>query len=382
MNVLMRSCKSLLTITTSGLLLIGTAAFAHQGSEGYVRLEQTEQGARLQVDVALRDLNLPLKVDGDGNGQLTAGEVNAAWSAIDAYVKAHVQVQGCTLASSAQSVVMRDDAAYASLVYAVRCGPTQAGAGAPSIRYTLFKDVDTNHQATARIEWAGVVTAQVLNPQASQVADAASDTLSEPFAFVREGVHHIVTGYDHVLFLLCLLFPSVMRRGPQGKGWVPVEKMSQALWPVLGIVTAFTLAHSITLSLAALQWVSVPASVVEPLIAVTIAIAALDNLRPVLGRKRVLMTFLFGLIHGFGFAGVLQELELPTSAFVGALLQFNLGLELGQVAIVAAVASLLFLVRERAAYVPWVVRGGSMVAIAVAVIWFIERTADVSLLAV
>jgi hypothetical protein len=152
------------------------------------------------------------------------------------------------------------------------------------------------------------------------------------------------------------------------------------LWPVLGIVTAFTVAHSITLTLAALQWVNLPASVIEPLIAVTIAVAALDNLRPVLGRRRLLMTFLFGLIHGFGFAGVLQELELPTSAFVGALLQFNLGLELGQVIIVAAVAGLLFLVRERAAYVPWVIRGGSMAAIAVAVVWFVERTVDVSVL--
>ena len=166
--------------------------------------------------------------------------------------------------------------------------------------------------------------AQVLNPQEAVVADSPNRATTEPRAFVREGIHHIVTGYDHVMFLLCLLFSSVMRRTKTG--WVPVEQLSQALWSALDIVTAFTVAHSITLTLAALQWVSLPASLIEPLIAVTIAIAALDNLRPVLGRKRVLMTFLFGLIHGFGFAGVLQELELPTSAFVGALLQFNLGL--------------------------------------------------------
>ncbi len=378
MNALMHCCKSLLIFASASLLLLSTGASAHQGSEGYVQLQQTATGASLQVDAALRDLDVPLKVDADGNGQLTAGEVKAAWPAIDAYVKSHVQVLGCALSSTSQSLVTRDAAAYASLVYAVDCAQARTQAAAPAIRYTPFKDIDANHRATARIEWAGVVTAQVLNPQEAVGADAANQAFSEPWAFVGEGVHHIVTGYDHVLFLLCLLFPSVMRRTKTG--WVPVEQLSQALWPVLGIVTAFTVAHSITLTLAALQWVSLPASLIEPLIAVTIAIAALDNLRPVLGRRRIMMTFLFGLIHGFGFAGVLQELELPTSAFVGALLQFNLGLELGQVLIVAAVAGLLFLVRERAAYVPWVIRGGSMAAIAVAVVWFIERTMDVSLM--
>jgi hypothetical protein len=382
MNVLMRCCKKLLIVATTSLMWWGAGASAHQGSEGYVQLEQTAEGARLQVDAALRDLEVPLKVDVDGNGQLTAGEVKAAWPAIDAYVKSQVQVLGCALSSSSQTVVTRDDAAYASLAYAVVCTSAESKATAPAIRYTLFKDTDVNHRATARIEWAGVVTAQVLNPQEAVGADVAKEANTQPLAFVREGVHHIVTGYDHVLFLLCLLFPSVMRRSSSGQGWAPVEKLSHALWPVLGIVTAFTVAHSITLTLAALQWVSLPASLIEPLIAVTIAIAAFDNLRSVLGRRRYLMTFLFGLIHGFGFAGVLQEMELPTSAFVGALLQFNLGLELGQVTIVAAVAGLLFSVRERAAYVPWVIRGGSVAAIAVAVVWFIERTADVSLLTI
>lgn len=378
MNVLMRCCKTLLAATTASLLLLGAPASAHQGSEGYVQLTQTPAGARLQVDAALRDLDVPLKVDSDGNGQLTAGEVKAAWPAIDAYVKARVQLVGCELDSARQAVVTREEGAYASLAYDARCGQSVSQATPPSIRYMLFKDIDTNHRATARIEWAGVITAQALNPQEAVAVDASSNALSEPWAFLREGIHHIVTGYDHVLFLLCLLLPSVMRR--TNKGWVPVEKLPQALWPVLSIVTAFTVAHSITLTLAALQWVSVPVRVIEPLIAVTIVIAALDNLWPVLGRRRFLMTFLFGLVHGFGFAGVLQELELPTTAFVGALLQFNLGLELGQVVIVAAVAALLFLVRARAAYVPWVIRGGSMAAIAVAVAWFIERTAEVSLL--
>jgi hypothetical protein len=358
------------------LAWLAPAAWAHQGSEGYVLLQKTPQGAWLQVEAALRDLEVPLKLDANGDGRITAGEMRAAWPAVDDYVRGHVALSGCGLKSDSQAIATRQEAAYAALRYGVQCASEKQ---APAIRYTLFKDIDTTHRATARIKWDGAVSTQVLNPQESVSSSASGEEAATgPLAFVREGVHHIVTGYDHVLFLLCLLFPSVMRRTPAG--WKPVQQLSQALWPVLGIVTAFTVAHSITLTLAALQWVRLPGSIIEPAIAATIVLAALDNLRPVLGRRRLLVTFFFGLIHGFGFAGVLQELQLPTSAFVGALLQFNLGLELGQVAIVALVAAALFLLRQSRGYVPWVIRGGSAAAIAVGVVWFVERAADVSLL--
>jgi hypothetical protein len=146
------------------------------------------------------------------------------------------------------------------------------------------------------------------------------------------------------------------------------------------IVTAFTVAHSITLALASLKLVHLPAALIEPAIAVTIVLAALDNLRPIFGGRRGLVTFLFGLIHGFGFANVLGELELPPLQFAWALLQFNVGLELGQLAIVAVVAAVLYLLRERRGYPRWVIGAGSTAAIAIALVWFIERTADVTIL--
>ena len=107
--------------------------------------------------------------------------------------------------------------------------------------------------------------------------------------FLAEGVRHILTGYDHVLFLLCLLLPAVMRRTPAG--WQPVERAAQAVWPVAGIVTAFTVAHSITLALAALKLVSLPPAFIEPAIAVTIVLAALDNVRPIFPVRRVVVAF-------------------------------------------------------------------------------------------
>jgi hypothetical protein len=169
-----------------------------------------------------------------------------------------------------------------------------------------------------------------------------------------------------------------MRRTPAG--WEPVERLAQAVWPVAGIVTAFTVAHSITLALASLKLVSLSPAIIEPAIAVTIVLAALDNLRPIFPVRRFVVAFFFGLIHGFGFAGVLGELDLPSGAFAWALLQFNLGLEAGQLLIVVVVTAALFGLRKRSAYRPMVIGLGSTLAIAVGLAWLLERTAGVSVL--
>jgi hypothetical protein len=218
---------------------------------------------------------------------------------------------------------------------------------------------------------------------AGSAASAASGSAAaaQPpsrWQFLAEGIHHILGGYDHVLFLLCLLLPAVMRR--PGGHWQPVERLGQAIWPVAGIVTAFTVAHSITLALAAVKLVSLPSWFIEPAIAATIVLAALDNVRPVFPVPRVAVAFCFGLIHGFGFASVLAELNLPTADFAWALLQFNLGLEVGQLMIVVVATALLFALRHWPRYRAVVIRGGSFAAMALAGIWFVERVADLQLL--
>jgi hypothetical protein len=166
----------------------------------------------------------------------------------------------------------------------------------------------------------------------------------------------------------------------QGGSWTPVLAWKDAAWPMLGIVTMFTIAHSITLALAGLKIVTVSPRIVEPAIAVTIIVAALDNIWPVLRGRRKLFSFLFGLIHGFGFAGALGELELPTRQFVLALLQFNLGVEAGQLAVVAMALVVLLGLRNWRRYPPLVLHGGSMVAVALATVWLCERVLDVKVL--
>ncbi len=441
-----------LRAVAAGLLLLATAlAQAHKSSDAYLFFDQQADRTSLRWDIALRDLDVALVLDADGNRELTWGEVRAAWPRIDALALQSLAVPGCSFGVDGHALEQRNDGLYAVLQLSAPCRlPAQA-----ALRYSLFGDIDTTHRGIVRHTVAGsAATVRMLVPQvmpaampaamAGAMAVAAPDvarpvaagqapdkpqplsvdaparvvldkagaqapateaavaaavtaaaatpaaatpaaatpadaTPADPHAasFIREGVHHIVTGYDHLLFLLCLLLPAVLWRSPGPPArWQAVAGWRQALGPVAKTVTLFTLAHSVTLALAALGWVRLAPSVVEPAIAATIMLAAVDNLRPLLLRWRGAVTFGFGLIHGFGFAGVLGELQLPAAQFGWALFQFNLGLELGQLVLVATVVPLLFMLRHRRAYVPLVLRAGSVGALALAALWLVERTAD------
>ncbi|MFW2353991.1 HupE/UreJ family protein [Hydrogenophaga sp.] len=391
------------TLAASLLLAVlvpaASAAQAHKAT--YVRLVGGgTAAANLRVDVAPRDLDVAPDLDANGDGHLTWGEIRSAWPAIERYFKARVQIEGCDLQSAQRSLERRIDGVYAAVQWQAVCGQGPA----PTIRYTVLADIDPTHRGLAWIEWAGgppelrvlvpQIVAGVITPNPAGAASPAGLVASpagpepaqastglepaDPLQFLREGVRHILTGYDHVLFLLCLLLPSVMRSS--GNYWVPLQRLAQAMWPVAGIVTGFTVAHSITLALAATGAVSLSPRFIEPAIAATIILTAIDNMKPIFRGRRALVTFGFGLIHGFGFAGVLAELDLPVSQFAWALLQFNVGLELGQLAIVVVVTALLFSLRRSAHYGTWVIRGGSIAAIVMGALWLVERTANVSLL--
>jgi hypothetical protein len=184
-------------------------------------------------------------------------------------------------------------------------------------------------------------------------------------------VHHIWIGYDHILFLISLLLPAVVVRR-EGR-WVPVGTLRSALLSVLAVVTAFTLSHSITLSLAALGVVGLPSRLVESGIALSVLLAALNNIWPVVTRRTWLLAFGFGLVHGFGFASVLADLGLPRDALALALAGFNIGVELGQLSIVLIVVPLIFLFRARPFYRPAILVGGSSAIALIASVWLVGR---------
>jgi hypothetical protein len=173
--------------------------------------------------------------------------------------------------------------------------------------------------------------------------------------FIKLGVEHIITGYDHLLFLVALLATA------------------RGLWPVIRVVTAFTLAHSVTLSLAVLGIVTIPDRIIEPLIAASIVWVALENLvvkEP--GRRRWIWAFGFGLVHGFGFASALGELGLQGPAIARALVGFNLGIEIGQLLFVTLFMPALVLV-QRGRGAQLIPRAASLVVAVVGAYWFVQR---------
>ncbi len=361
--------------------LVSHPALAHKASDAYLQLEGGGGPTTLRIDVALRDLDVALDLDSDGDGALTWGEIKSAWPSIESYLLTHVELTGCPLKPAGRALERRIDGVYAALTFDSSCSPAEP----PSIRYGVMNEVDPTHRGLAHIVWAKQERPlQVLVPQTIRAGVAPKvEVRAEPpsaLQFLREGVRHILTGYDHLLFLICLLFPAVMRRTEHG--WQPVGNFREAFLPILGIVTAFTAAHSITLALAATQKIVIAPAFIEPAIAVTIILAALDNLWPIFRGKRVVVTFCFGLIHGFGFASALAELNLPLRQFALALFQFNLGIEVGQIMVVTAVTTFLFVLRSLPSYSPVFIRGGSVLAIAVAALWFVERVANVALLPV
>jgi hypothetical protein len=180
------------------------------------------------------------------------------------------------------------------------------------------------------------------------------------------------------LFLLSLLLPAVFLR--EAGRWVPAQRFKPVFWDVLKVVTAFTVAHSITLSLAALEIIALPSRLVESVIAASVVFAALNNLYPLVNERRWLMAFVFGLIHGFGFASVLTDLGLPRDALVSSLFGFNVGVELGQLAIVAGFLPVAFYLRNTRFYLRGVFVLGSWLTMLVALIWLLERAFDLQLL--
>jgi hypothetical protein len=374
----MRRLYSALVIA---LALLAAPALAHKPSDSYLSITVGDAGVTGQWDIALRDLDFAIGLDADGNGQITWGEVRAKHGEIAAYALARLAVRGdgaaCAIEPGAQQIDEHTDGAYTVLPLTLRCAapPTQL-----TLTYTLFADLDPQHRGLLNLQALGQTRTAVLGPQAPTQSFElkAIGRWTQFIAYAREGVWHIWIGFDHILFLLSLLLPAVLLwRAP---GWQAVETFRAAFVDVFKIVTAFTLAHSITLSLATLGFVSLPSRWVESAIAASVVLAALNNVWPLFHGRRWMVAFGFGLIHGFGFASVLVDLGLPREALALALVGFNLGVEGGQLAIVALFLPLAFALRRTVFYRRIVMLGGSALIVVLAGTWLVERAFEVKLL--
>jgi len=236
------------------------------------------------------------------------------------------------------------------------------------------------HRGLLRLNLDGTAQTAVLSPQRAEQRFAAGEVsrLAAFGQYLVEGIWHIWIGFDHILFLLALLLPAVLVH--EAGRWRGVARFGEALREVLWVVTAFTIAHSITLTLAAMGLVSLPSRLVESAIAASVVLAAANNLKPLVEHRRWMVAFGFGLIHGFGFASVLAELGLPQETLVLSLLGFNLGVETGQLAIVGVFLPLAYALRATGFYRRGVFIGGSLLTLGIALVWLIERAFDLKLI--
>src|SRR5712672_3430891 len=362
------------------LLLVASPALAHKPSDSYLAIRVEGPNLSGQWDIALRDLDFAIGLDDSGDGDITWGEVKAHHADIAAYSLARLKLRskGADCPAQATEFLVDDhsDGAYSVMRFEARC-PDEVTT--LEIGYSLFADLDPQHRGLLRLEHGTGTRTAIFGPErATQSFELAKiSALTQFVDYAREGVWHIWIGFDHILFLLSLLLPAVFISS--GKNWAPAERFGGTFWDVFKVATSFTVAHSITLSLAALSVIQLPSRLVESAIALSVVLAALNNLWPLVHGRRWLVAFGFGLIHGFGFASVLTDLGLPREALLLALVGFNLGVEGGQHAIIAAFLPLAFALLRTWLYRRLIFIGGSAAIVLVASIWLVERAFNLKL---
>jgi len=361
-------------------LLVASGAFAHDSRYGFLRLDVGEERIDGEWEIHLRDARIALGLPGDATGDSAWAELRERAPALQALLKERIVL--ATGAGACEPVFEpafeerpggRD---YALNRFTARCDEK---IGQLRIHYELLFDLDDNHRAFLAVADAyqthlGVFT----GAQRDVVLDIRQLDRWEAFgAYLREGVRHIWLGADHLLFLVALLLPAPLRRVDET--WRPRERRGAVAREVVKIVTAFTLAHSLTLTLAVIGVVQLPVRWVEASIAASVFAAAWNNLRPFLRGRIWLMAFAFGLVHGLGFASALTQLGLPRAARGLALLAFNLGVEVGQLAVVAVLLPVIFAARRTRAYRQLALGVGSLLIAWAALIWLIERAFQIDL---
>ena len=383
-------------------------ANAHAPGENYVWVNIDNDGVSGRFEIHIKDLKNKLNIDWEKVGGTKVEAVAATRNTVQEYLLEHFQiiVDGKPIELTfTETNVFNENGNYAQYYY-------EAKADVPD-KITIRNDIfitseEPLHRSLIVLEYnknldadyGGENAIMAFGPYNSEQVLDLNDlpALLKPRQFVWQGILHIWIGLDHILFLVALLLLAVVIVGPATSAaaltepsdpneapdetsahvpspsrLIPVDTFGKALWNVLKIVTIFTLSHSITLSLAALKIVELSPRIVESLIALSIVLVGLNNIFLKFNDKRWVVIFVFGLFHGMGFASVMGVLPFRTIQLTKVLLAFNIGVELGQIAIVAGIFPVLYLIRRTSWYRPVVVIGGSIVISAIAFWWFIER---------
>jgi hypothetical protein len=353
----------------------GTAA-GHLASDSYLRIDIEPDGRVTgQWDIALRDLDVAVGLDSNMDGDITWGELRTRRSAVENYAFSRLSITdaagACRLRPMDLMVDYHAGSAYAVMPFAADC---PAAGGELNLRYRLLFDLDPTHRGLLTIAGRGSVTSDVLTPDHSTVIlGVVPQPITREIAqFALFGFDHILLGYDHLLFVAVLLVMAPLRR-LGGSRWGPIDGLGRVVLETLKILTAFTVAHAITLTLAVLGVINLPSQLIDPAIALTIMLAALDNVWPILPRLRWNVAFLFGLIHGLAFASALGPMRLPPVRLALALGCFNIGVEAGQISLALLLIPIAFTLKGETAYRRVIAPGLSLCSFLLAGVWLVDR---------
>lgn len=399
LSVIPKQIIVVLTLVCSAL--IHSKTHAHTTGETYVWLNVERENITGRVEINLNDLREKLKVPVPEQSDLQEDFLESNRELILKYIKTHFEIRADETLLPVEYTTISvlalpgEEGSYAQYHYQTPSGRVP---DIITIRNSLFVDFNFTHRSLVCVErnrksgqeFEGEFTAMVFgshNPE--QELDLTHiELLLRPRDFVWQGILHIWIGIDHILFIIALLLPAVLRferaeqptvleaegeKDGDQSGWSAVPSFRIAFWNILRIVTIFTIAHSITLSLAALGVVRLPSRLIESVIAFSIVLVVWNTFTQQFKESNWFIIFGFGLFHGMGFASVMSDLPFRMVHLIKVLIGFNVGVEIGQLAIVAIVFPVLFLLRKCTWFVPVILQGGSLIIGLVAMYWFIER---------
>ncbi len=382
----LRHCGYRFVLSLLGIVML-VPAQAHVMGQSYVFLSIDEHSISGRVEITIKDLNRVLDLDFPEDGSVTMQQMLVHADLMDDYI---LQKIAFARMGDASEITIVDHgylntsfAQYVRLYF--QLPPASKPTAYLDVKNNLVFHSDDEHRSLLVVEnnWKTglfdneiVIALTFSSDNSQQRLDLSKGSVfTGLLAFVKLGMHHIWIGADHILFLIALLLPGVMLY--IDRRWTGVPHFKSAVVNIIKIVTVFTVAHSITLSLAALGLVTLPSRLVESVIAISIAIAALYILIPRVSLHAFWVVLIFGLFHGFGFASVLAEMQIPDKYMFWSLFGFNLGVEIGQIAIVLVLVPILYFIRNWFYYARLVLPIGAFCLIGISIYWFVERVFDV-----
>ncbi|OAI02718.1 HupE/UreJ family protein [Methylomonas methanica] len=352
-----------------GLLLQSGWAVAHAPGLSSIDVAVKSDQVVTKLTFALQDIEAFAPMDSDLDAEVSAAEREAAKPDIAKMLaeQLRVNIDGVDVQAVGPGTVTYDEQNNAHVEFNFQNVPHKqlllqskllAWLQDGHQQYVTVRDAAGKPLSEKMLSRADDQLQLALSPADQSVAQ--NDSRFSAFAdFLKLGIEHILTGYDHLLFLFALL------------------AVTHSFWPAIKIVTFFTIAHSITLAFAGLNIIELPSSFVEPVIALTIIYVAVENIiRGDHPKGRQWLTFGFGLIHGFGFASVLREMNISSgdTGILLPLLSFNLGIETGQIAVASVVLPIIWWLNNKPAFAEKFLKGCSAMVALMGAYWLLERT--------